>query len=423
MFALLIASVISGCDVYVMSPLAMFDSNQNLLDSSKYEYWFSQLQSANVKGVMIDVWWGICEQAQKSYKFTGYRTVFDMLKNKGLKIIPVMSFHRCGGNVGDSCNIPIPDFVFQGSIQPYFVDLFGNKDSEYISFAYDDIEVNGRTPLQMYHDFMTAFKNEFIDLINDGTIVEIEVGAGPCGELRYPSYQLDKWTYSGCGAYQCYDPMMKTKFKQAAANAGHPEWDSPPTDTGDYNVRPGGSTYWNDGWNIEYGKFFNKWYSNLLIEHGANILKDAREIFGSSMRLSCKISGIHWQYTTSCHCAELTAGYYNIWDYDGYQTIINMFKQYNVEVCFTCLEMTGEDYSSGSNPPALVSQILKDTNNAGLKFEGENALERYDWTAYNQILSWVPQGLSTFTYLRLCDELINNQYNDFKNFVNAMNNA
>ncbi|KAH0784990.1 glycosyl hydrolase [Histomonas meleagridis] len=85
--------------------------------------------------------------------------------------------------------------------------------------------------------------------------------------------------------------------------------------------------------------------------------------------------------------------------------------------------MTGEDYSAGSNPPALVSQILRDTKNAGLKFEGENALERYDWTAYNQIKSWVYQGLSTFTYLRLCDTLMNNNFNDFKNFVNAMNNA
>ncbi|KAH0806265.1 putative beta-amylase [Histomonas meleagridis] len=395
MFALLFGSALSGCDVFVMAPLVMFDSNQNLLDSGKYEYWFGQLQGAGVKGIMID----------------------------DLKIIPVMSFHRCGGNVGDSCNIPIPDFVFQGSVQPYFIDVLGKTDSEYISFAYDDVTINGRTPLQMYHDFMTAFRDQFNDLINDGTIIEIEVGAGPCGELRYPSYQLDKWSYSGCGSYQCYDPMMKNKFKEAASSAGHPEWDSPPTDTGDYNVRPGGSSYWGNGWNTEYGKFFNKWYANLLIEHGANVLKDAREIFGNSLRLSCKISGIHWQYTTACHCAELTAGYYNIWDYDGYQTIINMFKQYNIEVCFTCLEMTGEDYSAGSNPPALVSQILRDTKNAGLKFEGENALERYDWTAYNQIKSWVYQGLSTFTYLRLCDTLMNNNFNDFKNFVNAMNNA
>ncbi|KAH0790868.1 putative beta-amylase [Histomonas meleagridis] len=423
MFALLFQCIFSGCDVYVMAPLEMFESNQNLLFSGKFEYWLSQLQSANVKGIRIDVWWGLCEQEQKVYKFSGYKTVFNMAKNKGLKIIPIMSFHRCGGNAGDTCNIPIPEFVFQGSMKPYFVDLFGNKNSEYISCAYDNIEINGRTPLQMYHDFMTKFKEEFIDFINDGTIVEIDVGTGPCGELRYPSYQIDKWAYSGCGAYQSYDPLMKSKFKQAANLAGYTHYNSPPTDTGDYNVRPGGSSYWNDGWNSEYGKFFNKWYSNLLIEHGANVLKDAREIFGSNIRISCKISGVHWQYTTSCHCAELTAGYYNIWEYDGYQVMINMFKQYNIEVCFTCIEMNAQDYSAGSNPAALVVQVLKDTKNAGLQFSGENSIERYDWNAYNQIKSWVPQGLSSFTYLRLCDELMDNNFVEFKKFVNAMNNA
>ena len=424
MLSLLTALGLCGCDVFVMSPLAIFNDGQTLKDSGKLDYWFGQLKGANVKGIMIDVWWGLCEISQQNYKFDGYRTVFNMIKNKGLKIIPVMSFHRCGGNVGDDCNIPIPNFVFQGSIQPYWVDPFGNKDSEYISFSYDNVEINGRTPLKMYKDFMQAFKDTFNDLINDGTIVEIEVGLGPCGELRYPSYQLqeNRWSYPGCGAYQCFDPMFKNLFKQAAAAAGHSEWDSPPTDAGDYNVKPGGSSYWNNGWNCEYGKFFNKWYSNVLIEHGANILKGAREVFGN-LKLSAKISGIHWQYTTNSHCAELTAGFYNIAGNDGYQTIINMFKQYNVHVCFTCLEMTGQDYSSGSNPPALVSQILRDTKNAGLEFEGENALERYDWTAYNQIKSWVYQGLSCFTYLRMCDNLMNNNFGEFKNFVNAMNYA
>lgn len=422
MLALFAALGLCGCDVYVMAPLAIFNDDQSLKDQSTLENWFGSLAGANVKGIMIDVWWGLCEKTQKSYTFSGYRTIFNSIKNKGLKIIPVMSFHRCGGNVGDDCNIPIPDFVFQGSNQPYWVDPFGNKDSEYISFSYDNVEVNGRTPLTMYKDFMQAFKDTFADLINDGTITEIEVGLGPCGELRYPSYQLDKWSYPGCGAYQCYDAMFKKSFIESAAAAGHSEWTSPPTDTGDYNVKPYGSSYWNGGWSCEYGVFFNKWYSNILIEHGANVLKSAREVFGS-LKLSSKISGIHWQYTTSCHCAELTAGFYNVAGYDGYQTIINMFKQYNVHVCFTCLEMTTVDSSAASNPPALVSQIIADTKNAGLEFEGENALERYDWTAYNQIKSWVSQGLSTFTYLRLGSTLMNSYFSDFKNFVNAMNNA
>lgn len=42
--------------------------------------------------------------------------------------------------------------------------------------------------------------NEFFD---DGTITEIEVGLGPCGELRYPSYpETQGWVFPGIGEFQ-----------------------------------------------------------------------------------------------------------------------------------------------------------------------------------------------------------------------------
>lgn len=41
---------------------------------------------------------------------------------------------------------------------------------------------------------------EFFD---DGTITEIEVGLGPCGELRYPSYpETQGWVFPGIGEFQ-----------------------------------------------------------------------------------------------------------------------------------------------------------------------------------------------------------------------------
>lgn len=37
----------------------------------------------------------------------------------------------------------------------------------------------------------------------DGTITEIEVGLGACGELRYPSYPETRgWKYPGTGEFQ-----------------------------------------------------------------------------------------------------------------------------------------------------------------------------------------------------------------------------
>lgn len=54
---------------------------------------------------------------------------------------------------------------------------------------------------------MYAFRQEF-DSYFGSTIDEVHVGMGPSGELRYPAYQSDKWTYCGVGEFQCYDAYM-----------------------------------------------------------------------------------------------------------------------------------------------------------------------------------------------------------------------
>lgn len=43
-----------------------------------------------------------------------------------------------------------------------------------------------------------------------GIIQEIQVGMGPAGELRYPSYpeQNGTWKFPGIGAFQCYDKVF-----------------------------------------------------------------------------------------------------------------------------------------------------------------------------------------------------------------------
>ena len=41
----------------------------------------------------------------------GPRQLLELCKEVGLKAQLVTSFHQCGGNVGDTCNIPLPSFV------------------------------------------------------------------------------------------------------------------------------------------------------------------------------------------------------------------------------------------------------------------------------------------------------------------------
>ena len=72
------------------------------------------LKRAGVEGVMVDVWWGLVEAVSpQQYDFTAYRQLFEKARQAGLKVQAVMSFHAAGGNVGDTCNIPLPHWVVE----------------------------------------------------------------------------------------------------------------------------------------------------------------------------------------------------------------------------------------------------------------------------------------------------------------------
>lgn len=103
----------------------------------------------------------------------------------------VMSFHACGGNVGDNVNISLPRWVLEaGRAHPeiFYTDKAGCRNQECLSLFADESPVlAGRTPLQCYSDYMAAFRAAMGE--DFGTVLtEVAVGMGPCGELRYPAY-------------------------------------------------------------------------------------------------------------------------------------------------------------------------------------------------------------------------------------------
>ena len=57
--------------------------------------------------------WGAVERQPELYDWSGYCQIFELAKAMGLKIQAVLSFHACGGNVGDSAQIPLPKWVLQ----------------------------------------------------------------------------------------------------------------------------------------------------------------------------------------------------------------------------------------------------------------------------------------------------------------------
>ena len=433
MLFFILLSIAFAVEVNVMLPLdAVTSSGVN--GASQLSSDLAKLKSAGVAGVMSDIWWGLVETSAKSYNWNGYKELVKLVKNAGLKFQAVMSFHKCGGNVGDTVTVEIPSFVRSAgsSNDAFFKDPEGNTNNEYISFAADEQAIfGGRTPIQMYGDFMSSFKSNFQSYIDDGTINEIQVGMGPCGETRYPSYPLSRWSYCGVGEFQCSDKYSLSNLASAASSAGPSEWGSAsPNNAGTYNSRPSQTGFFasgSDNYSSEYGKFFLNWYSDLLIDHADRVLSKAKSIFGS-LAIAGKVAGIHWWYNDNSHAAELTAGYYNTNSQNAYLNICKRFASYGARLDFTCLEMSGTDSSCGSTPANLVKQAYQAAGSAGIKKCGENALELCgsggcNTSGFNQIVSQSKSyGLTAFTYLRLTRALVDDStaYSQFKSFVSNM---
>ncbi|KAF5460255.1 hypothetical protein F2P56_020138, partial [Juglans regia] len=172
--------------VFLMLPLDTVTHGGNLNKPRAMNASLMALKSAGVEGVMVDAWWGLVEKdGPLRYNWEGYAELVQMVQKHGLKLQVVMSFHQCGGNVGDSCSIPLPPWALEEiSKNPELVytDRSGRRNPEYISLGCDSLPVlRGRTPIQVYSDYMRSFRDRFRDFLGD-VIVEIQVGMGPCGE-------------------------------------------------------------------------------------------------------------------------------------------------------------------------------------------------------------------------------------------------
>ncbi|KAG6664598.1 beta-amylase 1, chloroplastic-like [Carya illinoinensis] len=426
-----------GVPVYVMMPLDSVTMNNTVNRRKAMNASLQALKSAGVEGVMMDVWWGLVERdAPGAYNWGGYTELLEMAKKHGLKVQAVMSFHQCGGNVGDSVTIPLPNWAVEEIDRDpdlAYTDQWGRRNHEYVSLGCDNLPVlKGRTPVQCYGDFMRAFRDNFKHLLGD-TIVEIQVGMGPAGELRYPSYpeQNGTWKFPGIGAFQCYDKYMLSGLKAAAEAAGKPDWGSTgPTDAGHYNNWPEDATFFRKeggGWNGPYGEFFLSWYSQMLLDHGERILTSAKSIFeNTGVKISVKVAGIHWHYGTRSHAPELTAGYYNTRFQDGYLPIAQMLARHDAVFNFTCIEMRDHEQPQDAlcAPEKLVRQVALATHKAQVPLAGENALPRYDEDAHKQILQAsslnidsdsVDREMCAFTYLRMNPQLF--QADNWRRFV------
>jgi hypothetical protein len=93
-----------------------------------------------------------------------------------------------------SCRIPLPAWIqdcIDDNPDLVYTDQMGRRNTEYLSLGVDTVALlRGRTPIQVYHDFMRSFKDEFSDFL--GEIITVSI----CSVL-FNCLKDEFWVYFG----------------------------------------------------------------------------------------------------------------------------------------------------------------------------------------------------------------------------------
>jgi hypothetical protein len=367
--------------------------------------------------------------------------VFKEIVLAGLKVMPILSFHQLGGNVGDVGNIPIPEWIWTKYIgQPGVSDADslkylseqGRTNSEYVSVW------GTRYVITDYIRLMAQFQNRYSQWASD--ISAISIGLGPTGELRYPSYNAHDHDagYGTRGSLQSYSPLATQSWRNyirgkynGDLRALNQAWGTQLKDFSEV-APPQASTLTSDFFAHErqfspFGRDYFNWYNQSLLNHGETVLASAIQLFNAGVNpgfrgipISAKFPGIHWR-VASDRLAELTSGIIrarpSVWGRDdaghGYAPLLNMFKRVYSRasaptgcfVDFTALEMDdGRDGPAmGSMANTLVKWIGDYAWRIGLRLKGENALaeELSNPRSWDNLLAALEQHYTGVSLLRL----------------------
>jgi len=412
-----------------MAPLEVHDWNG-------FKAQLAQAKAIGIAAISTDVWWGKVEGAgDQRFDWSYYDKVSRAITDAGLKWVPILSFHQCGGNVGDTCDIPIPGWLWSklGGNDPgrlKYRSEKGNESTEVIALWADDKARN------QYLEFISAFRDHFRD--RAGKVEEISLSAGPSGELRYPSYNShDHFNYPGRGYLQAYSEPAQEDFRRFVRNKYdtlervNKAWSTRLNDWKQVRPPSNADEFFGlkDYLNIQYGKDFTEWYNGALVNHGRFMLALAREALGDSfpgVPLGIKIPGVHWQMSSPAtpRAAEVSAGLIptnidinNDRTAHGYAPILDMVKQAStpdrpVILHFTCLEMDNDSAAPNySLAKDLVFWVAQGAERAGVEIMGENALSGgvssdHGWDNIDNAIRWSDyRGLTT---LRIGDLVANN---------------
>lgn len=366
-----------------------------------------------VDAVSVDVWWGDVEKRDNRFDWTYYDRVFAEVTKAGLDLAPILSFHQCGGNVGDDYTSLLPSWLWKkyagrsykgvkiGTKGLQHKSEQGNWSPETVA-GWADALVAGE-----YRDFTQAFARHF-DRRFGRDVTEVNVSLGPSGELRYPSYNSHD-TGSGYptrGALQAYSPLAKQDFRRWSlrkydnVRGVNRAWGTRFTSRSQITPPRDADAFFEDGTYSKkrYGTDVVDWYNGSLVAHGKRMLTTVTRALGDDFRyadIGYKVPGIHWQMGDGSpypRATEVTTGLIQtsvderLWSTGhGYGKIIRLAGQVptrrDVKMHFTALEMDDNnpgDVYNGMRPyslaKTLVTWIGDYAARVGTELKGENAL-------------------------------------------------
>jgi beta-amylase len=417
----------------VLAPLKVTDFEDFKLDLKKVEAY-------GVDAVSVDVWWGDVEAAgDNQFDWAYYDEVFRLIDEAGMDLAPILSFHQCGGNVGDDYTSLLPSWLWPkyanrsvngiklGATGLQHRSEQGNYSPESVQGWADKVVENE------YRDFTRAFVERYGQLYADD-VVEINVSLGPSGELRYPSYNShDTGTgYPTRGGLQAYSDLAVEDFRRTALRkytnlqGVNAAWGTSLTSREEIRPPQDPDNFFTGGAyrNSQYGRDFVDWYNGSLVDHGERMLGTVIKALGPAFpesKIGYKVPGIHWTMTNPVNprATEVTTGLIqtsvdvNSPDTGrGYKKIIDLANRFDgtgrtVVLHFTALEMGDQDFPPQySLAKTLVGWIGEYAYRAGVELKGENALQggvQYDfgWDQINDAFdNWGYLGL---TVLRMGD--------------------
>jgi len=326
LFSLLLAFLSSIALSCYSSPQPKSFSALAPLDIRSEQQWrdFEQqlaiAQEMGIDAIATDIWWGKVEAAgDQAFDWQYYDRMVEAIQSANLHWIPLLSFHQCGGNVGDDCMIPIPEWIWthfpeRAPETLKYVSEKGNASSEVVALWADELVI------PEYKEFMVAFRERYRDRAE--IIDEIQISLGSASELRYPAYNAhDNYQYPHRGYFQANSNPARASFRHyvrdryQSLHTINQAWGTELTSWQQINPPQQAEKFVQQGDYVEtqYGRDFIDWYHQSLIDHGQRILETANKALTGNFNqipLGIKIPGIHWQidHPKTPRIAEITTG-------------------------------------------------------------------------------------------------------------------